>query len=255
MKKTLAILFAALLVLSMAACGGDNTPAETTADTSLVLPQGTGEATTLEAVTDAEGNIVPGGEQETVAPDNISEQNPTFKNVNLTLYVWANANVRSSTVLGSDDNVVGWVTKGQDLTATGESDNWYRVTIKDKDDKDITAYVAKTIAGDKAILDTFTEVDNEEITLTGNCNVRSFPNANGGSYNRVGGLKEGDKVTRVAVSAEWSCILFEVVSETETDAEGNAVKSYERCYITNQVIDDAADTTAETAAATEEVKA
>ena len=254
MKKTLALLFAALLLVSATACAGNTTPADTTADTSLVLPQDTTEASTTEVVTDAQGNVIP-GTQDTTASDEISEQNPTFAEKTLTLYVWANANVRSTTVLGSDDNIVGWVTKGQDLTATGESENWYRVTIKDSEGKDITGYVAKTIAGDKAILDTFTEVDNEEIELTGSVNVRSFPNAAGGSYNRVGGLKAGDKVTRVAVGDGWSCILFEVVSETETNAEGEAVKTMERCYIINDYIKgEEAATDAATEAATEEVK-
>lgn len=256
MKKTLALLIAALLLVSVTACGNTTTdPQDTTANTGLNLPQDTGEASTTEVVTDAEGNIIP-GPQETQAPDNITEVNPTFTECNLTLYVWVenSANVRSSTSLKAD-NVLGTVKGGDTLTATGESENWYRVKFTPKDGKEVDAYIAKTVAGDKAILDTFEDVESHEIEISHNVNVRTFPNAAGGDYNYVATLEKGSKVTRVAVGDGWSRILYEVTSESETDADGKPVKEMKEYYIINECIVGEETTEAATEASTEEVKA
>ena len=250
MKKTLALLIAALLLVSVTACGGTTTdPQDTTANT-LDLPQGTGEASTTEVVTDAEGNIIP-GPQETQAPDNITEENPTFTECNLSLYVWVetSANVRSSTSLKAD-NVIGSVKGGDTLTATGESENWYRIKFTPKDGKEVDAYIAKTVAGDKAILDTFEDVESHEIEISHNVNVRTFPNAAGGDYNYVATLEKGSKVTRVAVGDGWSRILYEV-TESETDADGKPVKEMKEYYIINECIVGEETTEAATVAATE----
>lgn len=240
MKKLLVVLFAALLLVSAAACSqegsGDETGAGT--DTSVQIPVGTGPV-----VTDENGSIVTTPvEDATQAPvqDNISEPNATFTDCDKTLYVWvATATIRSNTVIG-EENGVGWPTEGTTLKCTGESKNWYRVEYEGE-----TAYIAKTVAGDYAEITGMTAVDNEEIEISADVNVRTFPSTEGGNLTIRGGLKKGTKVTRVAKGDKWSCILFAVESETETDAEGKPVIEMKQYFIVNECIkDDTAGTEA-----------
>ena len=70
-----------------------------------------------------------------------------------------------------------------------------------------------------------------------------------------GQVTKGTKVTRVAVSDNWSRILFEVESETETDESGNAKVEIKQYYVSNDCIktltaDTEAGTDADTEAAT-----
>ena len=158
--------------------------------------------------------------------------------------ITAVATVRSSTIV-SDSTGIGWPSEGTTLTVTGESTNWYRIRYNDAD-----AYIAKSTVADAAGLEGFTPVDNEQITIAtgiegGAVNVRSYPSSDSTASIR-GTLKEGSTATRVAVGEKWSIILFEVVSETETDAEGNAVKTTKRYYISNDCIKTEAAETAET---------
>lgn len=241
-KKILVVLCAALLVVSAAACNGGDGEKET--DTGVQIPVGTGSNV---VVTDTNGEVVTNSEA-TEAPvqDNISEENPTFADTNKTLYVWvANATIRSATKLG-DDYAVDWVTEGTQLTATGESDNWYRITYEDQ-----TRYIAKTVAGDYAAIAGMTAVDNEEIEISADVNVRTYPSTEGGDLTIRGGLTKGTKVTRVAKGETWSCILFTVKSETETTADGKPVESVKQYFIINECIKSEATGTT---AATEEVK-
>ena len=237
MKKLLVVLFAALLLVSAAACSqegqGDETGTGT--DTSVQIPVGTGDVV---VGTDENGNIVTTPvEDATQAPvqDNISEADPTFTDCDKTLYVWvATATIRSATVIG-EENGIAWPTEGTTLKCTGESKNWYRVEYEEK-----TAYIAKTVAGDYAAITGMTEVDNEEIEISADVNVRTFPSTDGGDLTIRGGLQKGTKVTRVAKGETWSCILFAVESESETDAEGKPVVTMKKYFIVNECIKDAA---------------
>ncbi len=249
MKKTLlVVLLAGLLMISATACGGGSSEEGTGTgnDTNVMIPVGTGDVV---VDTDEEGNIVPPPvEDNTQAPedDNISETNPTFTDVEKTLFVWvATATIRTETVIDTE-NAVAWPTEGTTLTATGESDNWYRITYEGE-----TRYIAKTVAGDYAAITGMTTVDNEEIEISADVNVRTYPSTEGGDLTIRGGLKKGAKVTRVAKGETWSCILYEVTSETETDAEGNPAKEFKQYFIINECI--ASETATE--ASTEEVKA
>ena len=247
MKKTLlAALLAGLLIISATACGGSKEGDETGNNTDVIIPMGTGEVI---VGTDDEGNIVTTPvENNTQAPveDNISESNPTFTEVKKTVYVWvATATIRTQTVIDSE-NAVAWPVEGTTLTVTGESDNWYRITYEGD-----TRYIAKTVAGDYAAIQGMTAVDNEEIEISADVNVRTYPSTEGGDLTIRGGLKKGDKVTRVAKGETWSCILFEVTSETETDAEGKPAKTFKQYFIINECIK--SEAAAETS--TEEVKA
>ena len=54
----------------------------------------------------------------------------------------------------------------------------------------------------------------------------------------------------MAVGENWSRILYEVVSETETDAEGNAKVEIKQYYVSNdclKVVEDATESTTEAA--------
>lgn len=244
MKKLLIVLFAGLLLVSAVACSGSGDGEETgsSTDTNIVIPNGTGDNTDI--VTDAEGNVVTDPvEDSTQAPpqDNISETNPTFTDCDKTLYVWvATATIRSATVLG-EENGIAWPTEGTTLKCTGESQNWYRIEYEDK-----TAYIAKTVAGDYAAITGMTTVDNEEIEISADVNVRTYPSTEGGDLTLRGTLTKGTKVTRVAKGENWSCILFTVVSETETDAEGNPAEEIKQYFIVNECIKDSASTEAVT---------
>lgn len=256
-KKLLALLLAGLLVTAITACGKDDPTAETGDSTS----EGNVEESYIVVGTDEQGNDVTDVITVTTeAPEtdafDPSETNPTFTDVNKKIVVFAGvATVRTSTTI-SESNGVGWPSEGRILDATGESDNWYRITYTVGDEEQ-TCYIAKTVAGDAAVLDSFTDVAEEEVeVIVDAVNVRSYPSASSSNSIR-GSLKKGAKVTRVAVSENWSRIFFEVTSETETDAEGNAKVEIKQYYISNDCIKapeaatDAATTEAATAEATE----
>ncbi len=240
MKKLLVILFAGLLLVSAVACSSDGNGDDTGngTDTSVQIPVGTGDVI---VGTDEYGSTVTTPvEDGTKAPaeDNISENNPSFTDCDKTLYVWvATATIRSATVIG-EENGIAWPTEGTTLKCTGESQNWYRIEHEGE-----TAYIAKTVAGDYAEITGMTTVDNEEIEISADVNVRTFPSTDGGNLTIRGGLKKGTKVTRVAKGEKWSCILFTVVSETETDAEGKPVEEVKQYFIVNECIKDATEGT------------
>lgn len=255
-KKLIALLLAGLLVAAATACTRTN-PNEDTTDGSA----NNSEDSYIVVGTDAEGNDVTQPVQ-TPTPDTSfdpTETNPTFVDVNKKIVVFAAvATVRTSTVVDSNNgNAVGWPSEGKLLDATGESENWYRIDYL-VGEETRTCYIAKTVAADAAALEGFTDVAEEEVeVIVSAVNVRSYPSAEG-SLSIRGSLKEGTKVTRVAVSEKWSRILFEVTSETETDAEGNAKVEIKQYYVSNDCIKapeaatDAATTDAATAEATTE---
>jgi uncharacterized protein YgiM (DUF1202 family) len=234
MKKSLIVLFAAILLASSAtACSRGGTGSEesgTGTGTSTVNPfpsssTVSGSDTTYEPVTSASQNTP----ASTTQASSISEPNATFTAISKQLYVFtAVATVRTDTVI-SDTTGCGWPSEGTVLEATGESTNWYRINYGGK-----TCYIAKSVVFDYSVIQAFTEV-NETVTISDNVNVRSVPSsANSTSIRGV--LKKGATVTRVGVSANWSCILYEVVSETETDASGAAKTEVKRYYISNDCI-------------------
>lgn len=236
-KKLLVVLFASLLLVSAVACGNNNPEDDTkdNNDTGIEIPVGSGDVT---PGTDENGNPVT-TPVETTGQDNVSEPDATFTDCEKTLYVWfAVATIRSDSVL-ADDNAVAWPTEGTTLTATGESTNWYRISYEGE-----TRYIAKTVVGDYAQIQGMTTVDNEEIEISADVNVRTFPSAEGGDKTIRGALKKGTKVTRVAKGETWSCILYTVVSETETTADGKPVETVKQYFIINDCIASEATTEA-----------
>jgi hypothetical protein len=240
-KKLLALLLAGLLVASMAACT-PNKPNDDTTDSG-----NTPEDSYIVIGTDENGNDVteiPSQEPET-DPFDPSETNPTFVDVTKKVVVFASvATVRTSTVL-ADNNAVGWPSEGKLLDVTGESENWYRITYS-VDGEDKECYIAKTVAADASALDGYTDVEEEVEIIVDAVNVRSYPST-ASNLSVRGSLKKGAKVTRVAVSEKWSRIFFEVVSETETDAEGNAKVEIKQYYVSNDCLKVVEATTTEAA--------
>ena len=231
-KKLFALLLAGLLVASITAC--NNNPGNTE-DTS-----GNTNDTNDQYIvigTDEQGNDITEAITQTPADTSFdpTETNPTFVDVTKKIVVFAGvATVRTDTTL-AENNAVGWPSEGRILDVTGESDNWYRINYT-VDGETKACYIAKTVAADASVLDGFTNVAEEEVEIIVDAvNVRSYPSA--ASSNSIrGSLKKGAKVTRVAVSENWSRIIYEVVSETETDAEGNAKVEIKQYYISNDCL-------------------
>ena len=243
-KKLLALLLAGLLVAAMTACT-DKNPNDETNDS-----QGNPEDSYIVIGTDENGNDVtdiPNQEPVTDAFDP-SETNPTFVDVTKKVVVFAGvATVRTSTVL-AENNAVGWPSEGKLLDVTGESENWYHI-LYTVDGEEKECYIAKTVAADAAALDGYTDVEEEVIITVDAVNVRSYPSASS-TLSVRGSLKKDTKVTRVAVGENWSRILYEVVSETETDAEGNAKVEIKQYYVSNdclKVVEAATESTTEAA--------
>jgi hypothetical protein len=233
-KKLLVLLTAALLLVSATACsrgpGTSNTTEDSAADTKDAY---------IVVGTDEFGNDVTQNGNTTLEPEETqfdpSEEAPTFVDVSKKVVVFtAVATVRTSTVL-ADNNSVGWPQEGKILDVTGESENWYRIDYNVNGETQ-TCYIAKTVAADASVLDAFTPCEEEEVEVSESAvNVRSYPST--ASNNSIrGSLKKGEKVIRVAVSEKWSRIKYEVVSETETDAEGKPVVTVKEYYISNDCI-------------------
>ncbi len=237
-KRVLIALFAALLLVSAAACKDDSGKNDETTGTETGTKD-PNESYIVIPGTDSNGNDVTyiepvTNKEPTDTTFDPTETNPTFTDCSKTIVVVSSvATVRTATTLDAS-NAVGWPSEGRTLTVTGESDNWYRITYK-VNDKDTTCYIAKTVADDAAALEGFTAVNEEVIVATDAVNVRSYPSVEHELSIR-GVLHKGDKVTRVGVSDKWSKIRYELVSETETDAEGNPVKEWKEYYISNDCL-------------------
>lgn len=243
-KKLLTLLLAGLLVASMAACT-PNKPNDDTTDSG-----NTPEDSYIVIGTDENGNDVTEipSQEPVTDPFDPSESDPTFVDVTKKVVVFTyTATVRSSTVI-AENNGVGWPSEGKILDVTGESENWYRITYS-VDGEDKECYIAKTVAADASALDGYTDVEEEVEIIVDAVNVRSYPST-ASNLSVRGSLKKGAKVTRVAVSEKWSRIFFEVVSETETDAEGNAKVEIKQYYVSNdclKVVEGATESTTEAA--------
>lgn len=240
-KKLLALLLAGLLVASVTACTTKPDTEDNTTESGSQNP----EDSYIVIGTDDQGNNIteiPTAEPEDPGFDP-TETNPTFVDVTKKVVVFAGvATVRTSTVL-ADNNAVGWPSEGRILDVTGESDNWYRITYP-VDGENKECYIAKTVAADAAALEGFTDIEEEvEITVEA-VNVRSYPST-ASELSIRGSLKKGTKVTRVAVSEKWSRIFYEVVSETETNAEGNAKVEIKQYYVSNDCLKLVEDVTTE----------
>ncbi len=224
-KKLLITLIAGLLLLSAVSCGSDDPEESGTAGGTL----GTGDGYIDFDGTDTNGNPII---NETTASEpqfDPSEENPTFadKTMKVVVFTW-NANLRSSTVV-SAETVAGGAKEGDILNVTGESTNWYRL--------DSGLYIAKTAAADAAALEGFTEV-NEQVTVTGSVNFRSYPSADTNSIR--GSLAKDAVVTRVAKGESWSLVTCTVTVKNEDGEDEKVEKNY---YVHNKYLQGNSDTT------------
>ena len=227
-KKLLALLLVGLLVVGFAAC--NKTP-DGTEETSKNTD------TTVDYIvvgTDEQGSeitepVTTGSTEPEFDP---SETNPTFVNVEKKVIIFTNsACIRTATVL-ADNNIVSWPSEGKILDVTGESENWYRIDYPVNGETKV-CYIAKTVAADTSVLDSFKSIEAEEVVvITTALYVRSYPSANSDLSIR-GSLTEGTKVTRVAVSDNWSRILYEV---EVTDAEGNKKTETKEYYVSSKYV-------------------
>ncbi len=86
-------------------------------------------------------------------------KNPTFKDVDETVYAVSNCNVRSSCSTEINDNKIGGLSKGQEVKRTGTSDKWSRIIYNGK-----TAYVYNTLLSkEKPEEPEENEVENEVV--------------------------------------------------------------------------------------------
>lgn len=232
-KKILVLLFAGLLLVSAATgCKNNGKEVDGSSDgESVTIQDPFNHDTTAIIGTDTNGDVVTRApEPETKEPDEISEPNAVFKDVSKTIYILANrGTIRTDTVV-TESTACAWPKEGTTFTATGESDNWYRI----KYDTDKTCYVAKNIACDAALLEGFTTVD-EIIEIANNVNVRSVPST-ASKYSLRDVLKKGAKVKRIGVSDKWSMIEYEMTNEAETGADGKPVTEIKHYFISNDCI-------------------
>lgn len=237
-KKILVLLFAGLLLVSTAtACGKKGTEVEGSGHESDTILDPFSHETMIIIGTDTNGEYVTRPYEPVTEPDNTSEENPVFTDVNKTVYIWTGvATVRTDTVI-SDQTGCAWPKEGTTFTATGESKNWYRINYGGK-----VCYISKNVVCDASLLEGFTEV-NETVEIAKNVNVRSVPSL---ELNNIRGvLNKGDKVKRIGVKNGWSMIEYELVSETEKDENGQPKKTLKHYFISNDCIVSAAETTAQ----------
>ena len=220
MKKIFALLLAGLMLttLTLTACSDDKNNGKDTDDTE--------DAGIIdEYETDEDGNIIttepestegendPSGNQGgNDSNTDISETNPEVKETEVKkIYVFAaQAAIRNNTVI-EEDSYESTAKKSDILDVTGESANWYQISFNGK-----TCYIAKTVAGDNAVLEGFTAVTEKTVTVTTNAKLRSYPttafNESKNDRTYVETVKAGATLTLVATSADgkWSRVEFKI---------------------------------------------
>lgn len=67
-------------------------------------------------------------------------KNPSFKDINETVYATVGVNVRSSCSTSVQDNIIGGLIQGQEVTRTGNAEGWSRIKYNGS-----TAYVASRL--------------------------------------------------------------------------------------------------------------
>ena len=216
-KKILALAAAAVLLLCTVACADTTTdePKET-------LGQPTFDETTAETtVGNGQNNT------ENTTPDEI---NPVFVEKSLKVVVLTpGANVRSAPNMITS-TIVAQPAENDELTVTGESEQWYRIVYDEE-----VRYIKKSIVAPASGLEGFTAT-SDTVVLSTNANIRSYPLVD--PYTARISLPAGTKLERVAVGSEWSRVKV-TVTEKKGDEEVEVEKEY---YIHNSCIE--AETTA-----------
>lgn len=228
-KKFFALLIAALVLLCTVSCTDKNSG---NADTLAPFESDD----TAETVTDAQGNVVT--ETEAYVPD---EVNPTFSDVSMKIVIVSpTATIRTAPDKNDASNAVAWPSERTELTVTGESEQWYRLSYGGE-----VRYIRKSVVAPASILEGFTDI-NDVVVVNTNANIRSVPlkveDKTIEEYIIRFSIEQGTELERVAVGAEWSLVKVTVTVEGESGEETQVEKQY---YINNSCI------TAKTPAATE----
>ncbi len=209
MKKTLLVLLlAGLLLVSFTACGGEGNGNETDSasnETASGDPLGSeSDDDTSDTGDDSESES-----DSTVTDIDQTEADFTDKSMEICVYKQL-ATVRKAPSVNTDTYVTT-ASRGDVFTVTGESTYWYRVSVIDAETEEpATYYLAKTVAGDKAVLDAFVDGDPTSVTTTGDVFLRLFPSAEDDSTKTASrvSLPKGTTVTRVSESNGWSKVLY-----------------------------------------------
>ena len=137
MKKRIALLLAAVSLLSLAACGKKEEPAETTQETLPVLTEASVITEATETETPTTENTVPTEPEETVPESIPVESQPTyilddkFEYIEETVYAKRNVNVREDFSVQSKK--VGELKKDDAVLRIGKSkDGWSAVIFQDQ---------------------------------------------------------------------------------------------------------------------------
>lgn len=219
-KRLFVLLMAGLLLVSMTACGGDDgkeTDTGSSSESSSLSSDPLGSST--ESTSESGGSS---------SGSTIDQTEADFTDSAMTVSVYANkATLRKKPVV-STSTFVATTNRGDVFTVTGESTHWFRVEVKGyKEIEDGTYYLAKNVAGDKAVLDAFEDTDPVTMTVTGNVNLRLFPSADNDSTRLPSGayLTKDSKVTCIGESNGWSKVLFQSTSDGDEEPQAYYVSS------------------------------
>lgn len=183
------------------------------------------------------------GNSNPTTPDtpNIPEpEKPTFKNDNSTVYAKNNINVRSSCLIDSRvNNILGMLRKGDEVTRTGISNGWERITYKGQtayvrsgylttekpDETDDNNTVNETPVDDNVIGNV---VDNNEVNENSNVNEENsmIEDNNVIAGTTTGKDKKNGKLIAIVISAAAIVvvgiimfIIYKKVNDEDEDEE------------------------------------
>lgn len=147
--------------------------------------------------------------------DAVDELDPVFVETSMQGIVFTrSATVRTSTMTdkGNDkdkNNLVTTLPEQTVLEITGESEHWYRILYA-VNGVDTECYVSKYAICDASFLSEFVAVEGgeEEVEIIAKvANLYSIPSSDSDKALR-GALNAGEKIVRVAQSAEWSRVEY-----------------------------------------------
>lgn len=235
-KRLFVLLVAGLLLVSMTACGNDDGK-ETDSDSSSSTETST-ESDPLGSENESHSDSETSGTNV-----KIDQTVADFTEAAMTVSVYAKqATIRTSPAVATNTYAIT-ATRGDVFTVTGVSTYWYRVELKDyKTLDDGTYYIAKTVAGDKAVLDAFVDTDPVSMTVTGDVNLRSFPSSENDSTRLDSGayLAKDSVVSCIGESNGWCKVLYQ--SENDGDEEPQVYYVSSK-YLKSEASDDSETTT------------
>ncbi|MBQ9162539.1 MAG: SH3 domain-containing protein [Clostridia bacterium] len=227
-KRLFALILAGLLLLTATACSSDGDGNETTTGGTNPIVQ----TSPIVNVTDDNGNPVTddNGNPVTEQQGDDEVDDSEFESFSGTIYVGMGANIRKEPSV--DSKKVGSAAAGDTFKATAENGDWYKITVDGE-----TCYITKQAAIDKAVMDSFEEIDDEVVvTAEVSLNLRVLPSS---KAKLITSVSNSTKLKRLAVGDGWSLVLY-------TDKNGKTTE----CYLSNKYIKSLSEsaTTAETTA-------